>query len=84
MVIQDASKAAKTVFARSSAGRTLGQSGSLSRLDELVVQGALKSLCADVIDASVVLLARQHSAVVVTSDVKDLIRLDPGLASVHI
>jgi rRNA-processing protein FCF1 len=39
---------------------------------------------ADVIDAAVVLLARQHNAVVVTSDVKDLTRLDPQLTLVSI
>lgn len=35
---------------------------------------------ADVIDASVVLLARQHGGIVVTSDASDLRRLDPGIA----
>lgn len=34
---------------------------------------------ADVIEASVVLLAREHAAVVVTSDGDDLRRVDPGL-----
>jgi len=33
----------------------------------------------DVIDASVVLVARRERALVVTSDVNDLRRLDPGL-----
>lgn len=33
----------------------------------------------DVIDASVVLAARARSAVVVTSDPQDLLRIDPGL-----
>ena len=35
--------------------------------------------CSDVIDASVVLVARRERAVVVTSDVQDLRRLDPSL-----
>lgn len=34
----------------------------------------------DVVDASVVLVARREHAVVVTSDVADLRRLDPGLS----
>jgi hypothetical protein len=33
----------------------------------------------DVVDASVVLVARRERAVVVTSDISDLRRLDPGL-----
>jgi hypothetical protein len=33
----------------------------------------------DVVDASVVLLARRHAAVVVTSDPSDLKRIDPSL-----
>lgn len=37
---------------------------------------------ADVIDASVVILARRHRATVVTSDPGDLHRLDPGLTMV--
>ncbi|MGH2915994.1 MAG: hypothetical protein ACRDMX_13500 [Solirubrobacteraceae bacterium] len=37
---------------------------------------------ADVIDASVALLARRHRAVVVTSDPADLHRLDPSLTFV--
>jgi predicted nucleic acid-binding protein len=37
---------------------------------------------ADVIDASVAILARRHRATVVTSDPEDLRRLDPGLALV--
>jgi predicted nucleic acid-binding protein len=48
---------------------------------------AAGSLCgisgtADVIDASVALLARRHGAAVVTSDPDDLRRLDGGLALV--
>jgi predicted nucleic acid-binding protein len=35
---------------------------------------------ADVVDASVVLLARQHDGVVLTSDSSDLRRIDPRLA----
>ena len=43
--------------------------------------GALcgKSRSADVVDASVALLARRWSAVVVTSDPDDLNQIDPGL-----
>lgn len=43
--------------------------------------GALcgRSRTSDVVDASVVLAARQHRAVVVSSDAGDLLRLDPGL-----
>lgn len=37
---------------------------------------------ADVIDASVVILARRHRAIVVTSDPEDLRRLDPELVMV--
>ncbi len=36
----------------------------------------------DVIDASVALLARRHSAKVVTSDPDDLLRIDPKLSTV--
>jgi malonyl CoA-acyl carrier protein transacylase len=44
--------------------------------------GALcgKSGTRDVVDASVVLLARRHGAAVVTGDPEDLERIDPGLA----
>ena len=38
----------------------------------------------DVIDASVVLLAREHALPVVTSDVDDLTRLDPGIGLVRV
>jgi hypothetical protein len=53
-------------------------------LDRLLAEAA-GILCgrartSDVIDASVVLLARRERAVVVTSDSNDLLRLDPGLA----
>ncbi|MDQ3630235.1 MAG: PIN domain-containing protein [Actinomycetota bacterium] len=49
---------------------------------------AVGSLCAltgtaDVVDASVALLARRHRAVVVTSDPDDVRRLDAGLAVVR-
>lgn len=52
-------------------------------LDEILAEAA-GVLCgrtgtSDVIDASVVLVARRERAVVVTSDVGDLRRLDPGL-----
>lgn len=39
---------------------------------------------ADVIDATVVLSARKHRAVVVTSDADDLRRLDPGVRLVRV
>jgi hypothetical protein len=35
---------------------------------------------ADVVDASVVLLARRHKAVVITSDPDDIRRVDPTIA----
>jgi hypothetical protein len=37
---------------------------------------------ADVIDASVVLVAREHRDIIVTGDPSDLRRLDPGAAIV--
>ena len=42
-----------------------------------------KSKTRDVIDASVVLLGRRHRAKVVTSDPKDLLRIDPSLETVQ-
>lgn len=65
--------------------------GALSRatttavvsLDQVLAEAAgvlcSKRKTSDVIDASVVLTARRERAVVVTSDVEDLRRLDPGL-----
>jgi predicted nucleic acid-binding protein len=49
--------------------------------DEAQAAGVLCGLSGtrDVIDASVALLARRHSAKVVTSDPKDLRRIDPTL-----
>jgi rRNA-processing protein FCF1 len=52
-------------------------------LDQVLAEAA-GVLCgragtSDVVDASVVLVARRERAVVVTSDVDDLRRLDPGL-----
>jgi rRNA-processing protein FCF1 len=52
-------------------------------LDQVLAEAA-GVLCgragsSDVIDASVVLVARRERAVVVSSDVQDLQRLDPGL-----
>jgi hypothetical protein len=52
-------------------------------LDQVLAEAA-GVLCgragtSDMIDASVVLIARRERAVVVTSDVDDLERLDPGL-----
>ena len=70
-----------------------GRQATLSRflaspqVEELVLDSALAracgelcaaSGCSDVIDASVVLVARLHGEGVITSDVKDLRRLDPG------
>ena len=57
-------------------------------LDEIVAEAA-GVLCgrtgtSDVIDASVVLVARRERAVVVTSDVEDLRRLDPALPTERI
>jgi rRNA-processing protein FCF1 len=57
-------------------------------LDRLLAEAA-GMLCgragtSDVIDASVVLLARREQAIVVTSDLADLRRLDPSLAIVTI
>jgi len=58
--------------------------GSLwvASLDQSMAQ-ACGELCAatstsDVIDASVVLVAREHQDTIVTSDVEDLRRLDPS------
>jgi hypothetical protein len=50
-------------------------------LDEAKAAGALCGLrsTADVVDASVVLLAKRHGAVVVTSDPGDLRRLDASV-----
>jgi hypothetical protein len=53
-------------------------------LDQVLAEAA-GVLCgragtSDVVDASVVLVARRERAVVVTSDVDDLRRLDPSLA----
>jgi hypothetical protein len=48
--------------------------------EEAQATGAIcgKARTQDVVDASVVLLARRHSAVIVTSDPEDLRRIDPG------
>lgn len=53
-------------------------------LDEARAAGVACGLggTADVIDASVTILARRHGGVVVTSDPADLHRLDPGLTLV--
>jgi hypothetical protein len=60
-----------------------GPTTSVPALDQLLAEAA-GVLCgragtADVIDASVVLVARRERAVVFTSDPDDLRRLDPGL-----
>lgn len=53
-------------------------------LDEARAAGVIcgASGTADVVDASVAILARRHRATVVTSDPEDLHRLDPELALV--
>jgi len=65
-------------------GLLLGETTSVHPLDQMMAQAA-GVLCgragtSDVIDATVVLTARLEHAVVVTSDVDDLQRLDPSLA----
>lgn len=61
-----------------------GPTTTVPGLDQVLAEAA-SVLCgragtSDVIDASVVLVARRERAVVVTSDVDDLRRLDPGLS----
>ena len=61
-----------------------GETTSIPTLDQVMAQAA-GILCgragtADVIDATVALTARLEHAVVVTSDVEDICRLDPTLA----
>jgi hypothetical protein len=61
-----------------------GPQSSVPPLDRTLAEAA-GVLCgrartSDVVDASVVLVARRERAVVVTSDVDDLHRLDPDLA----
>lgn len=53
-------------------------------LEEARAAGVLcgKSRTRDVIDATVALLARRHSAIVVTSDPSDLRKLDPKIVTV--
>jgi predicted nucleic acid-binding protein len=60
-----------------------GRTTSIPALDRVMAQAA-GTLCgrtgtSDVIDATVALTARLERAVVVTSDVEDLRRLDPAL-----
>ena len=62
---------------------TKGRTTVVPPLDDVLAEAA-GVLCgragtSDVIDASVVLVARRERAVVVTSDVEDLHRLDPKL-----
>jgi PIN domain len=59
-----------------------GPTTTVPALDQPLAEAA-GTLCgragtSDVIDASVVLIARRERAVIVTSDVDDLRRLDPG------
>jgi predicted nucleic acid-binding protein len=60
-----------------------GPTTAVPALDQVLAEAA-GVLCgragtADVIDASVVLVARRERAAVLTSDLEDLRRLDPGL-----
>ena len=50
-------------------------------LEEAKASGSIcgRSNTADVVDASVVLLARRHGGIVVTSDPSDIVKLDSGL-----
>jgi hypothetical protein len=62
--------------------------GDIAPLDEHIARSC-GELCgakgtSDVIDASVVLLAREHHDIIVTSDVDDLRRLDPKSQIVEI
>ncbi len=62
----------------------VGETTSVPPLDQAMAQAA-GILCgragtADIVDASVVLTARRERAVVITSDVSDIRRLDPTLA----
>jgi len=54
-------------------------------LEEAQATGALcgESRTRDIVDVSVVLLARRHAAVVVTSDPDDLHRIDPDLVCIR-
>ena len=60
-----------------------GPTSSVPPLDRTLAEAA-GTLCgrartSDVVDASVVLVARRERAVVITSDIDDLRRLDPTL-----
>jgi predicted nucleic acid-binding protein len=62
----------------------MGETTSIPALDQTMAQAA-GTLCgragtSDVIDATVALTARLEHAVVVTSDVEDIRRLDPSLS----
>ncbi|MGH2861356.1 MAG: PIN domain-containing protein [Solirubrobacteraceae bacterium] len=72
--------AAQAVIARALKSPSL----SVDALSEAVARAA-GMLCgvagaSDVIDASVVVAARQHKAIVMSSDREDLVRLDPTLS----
>jgi hypothetical protein len=60
-----------------------GPTTSVPALDQVLAEAAGvlcgRAATSDVVDASVVLVARRERAVVVTSDADDLRRLDPGL-----
>jgi len=60
-----------------------GSTTEVPALDQVMAEAAgilcVRTRTSDVIDASVVLTARRERAVVVTSDVGDLHRLDPDL-----
>jgi rRNA-processing protein FCF1 len=60
-----------------------GRTSIVAALDQILAEGA-GVLCgragtSDVIDASVVLVAKRENATVITSDVNDLRRLDPTM-----
>ena len=64
-------------------GLVKGPTTSVAVLDQVLAEAAgvlcARSGTSDVLDASVVLVARRERAVVVTSDVDDLRRLDPTI-----
>jgi hypothetical protein len=60
-----------------------GRTTEVAPLDRVLAK-AIGTLCgrsgtSDVVDACLALVARRERAIVVTSDVEDLLRLDPGL-----
>jgi len=60
-----------------------GKTTEVAHLDRVLAK-AIGTLCgrtgtSDIVDACLALVARRERALVVTSDVEDLLRLDPGL-----